>query len=84
MPASIHSLLHLSYLPPGTRHHAGYVASCAEIYDGFFCFHCPLFRPPNRDVAALVTMSDGVLKPEKDFSKDADKLIPEAELLAKV
>lgn len=29
-------------------------------------------------------MSDGVLKPEKDFSKDADKLIPEAELLAKV
>lgn len=29
-------------------------------------------------------MSDGVLKPEKDFSKDADKLIPEAEQLAKV
>lgn len=29
-------------------------------------------------------MSDGVLKPEKDFSKDADKLIPETELLAKV
>lgn len=29
-------------------------------------------------------MSDGVLKPEKDFSKDADKLIPEAEKLGKV
>jgi 26S proteasome regulatory subunit N5 len=30
-------------------------------------------------------MSDGgLLKPEKDFSKDADKLIPEAEQLAKV
>lgn len=30
-------------------------------------------------------MSDGaLLKPEKDFSKDADKLIPEAQELAKV
>jgi 26S proteasome regulatory subunit N5 len=29
-------------------------------------------------------MSAGVLKPEKDFTKDADKLIPEAEALAKV
>lgn len=30
-------------------------------------------------------MSDGqLMKPEKDFSKDADKLIPEAEALAKV
>jgi hypothetical protein len=29
-------------------------------------------------------MSDGLLKPEKDFSKDADKLIPESEQLAKV
>jgi len=29
-------------------------------------------------------MSDGILKPEKDYSKDADKLIPEAEQLAKV
>lgn len=30
-------------------------------------------------------MSDGgLMKPEKDFSKDADKLIPEAEQLAKV
>lgn len=29
-------------------------------------------------------MSDALLKPEKDFSKDADKLIPEAEALAKV
>ena len=29
-------------------------------------------------------MSEGILKPEKDYSKDADKLIPEAELLAKV
>lgn len=29
-------------------------------------------------------MSDGLLKAEKDFSKDADKLIPEAEQLAKV
>ncbi|KAJ5613765.1 26S proteasome non-ATPase regulatory subunit 12 [Penicillium herquei] len=28
-------------------------------------------------------MSDTLLKPEKDFSKDADKLIPEAEALAK-
>ncbi|KAL4791789.1 PCI domain-containing protein [Aspergillus venezuelensis] len=28
-------------------------------------------------------MSDGLLKAEKDFSKDADKLIPEAEQLAK-
>jgi hypothetical protein len=26
----------------------------------------------------------GLLKPEKDFTKDADKLIPEAEGLAKV
>jgi 26S proteasome regulatory subunit N5 len=30
-------------------------------------------------------MSDGTLfKPEKDYSKDADKLIPEAQELAKV
>jgi 26S proteasome regulatory subunit N5 len=29
-------------------------------------------------------MSGGLLKPEKDFTKDADKLIPEAEALAKV
>lgn len=29
-------------------------------------------------------MSDALLKPEKDFTKDADKLIPEAEALAKV
>lgn len=29
-------------------------------------------------------MSEALLKPEKDFSKDADKLIPEAEALAKV
>ena len=30
-------------------------------------------------------MSDGrILKPDKDFSKDADKQIPEAEKLAKV
>jgi len=29
-------------------------------------------------------MSDGALKPEKDFSKEADKQIPEAETLAKV
>jgi 26S proteasome regulatory subunit N5 len=29
-------------------------------------------------------MSDGALKPEKDFSKDADKQIPEAQELAKV
>jgi 26S proteasome regulatory subunit N5 len=29
-------------------------------------------------------MSGGLLKPEKDFTKDADKLIPEAESLAKV
>jgi hypothetical protein len=29
-------------------------------------------------------MSDGALKPEKDFSKEADQLIPEAEELAKV
>ena len=28
-------------------------------------------------------MSEGLLKPEKDFSKEADKLIPEAESLAK-
>lgn len=28
-------------------------------------------------------MADAALKPEKDFSKDADKLIPEAEKLAK-
>lgn len=29
-------------------------------------------------------MSDVLLKAEKDFTKDADKLIPEAEALAKV
>ena len=29
-------------------------------------------------------MSDAFLKPEKDFTKDADKLIPEAEALGKV
>lgn len=29
-------------------------------------------------------MSDTVLKPEKDFSKETDKQIPEAEKLAKV
>lgn len=29
-------------------------------------------------------MSDGALKPEKDFSKEVDKQIPEAEALAKV
>lgn len=34
--------------------------------------------------ASFVIMSGGLLKPEKDFTKDADKLIPEAEDLAKV
>lgn len=29
-------------------------------------------------------MSEAALKPEKDFSKEADKQIPEAEKLAKV
>lgn len=29
-------------------------------------------------------MSEGALKPEKDFSKETDKQIPEAEKLAKV
>jgi 26S proteasome regulatory subunit N5 len=29
-------------------------------------------------------MSETVLKPEKDFSKETDKQIPEAEKLAKV
>jgi 26S proteasome regulatory subunit N5 len=29
-------------------------------------------------------MSEAFLKPEKDYSKDADKLIPEAQELAKV
>lgn len=29
-------------------------------------------------------MSDGALKPEKDFSKEVDTQIPEAEALAKV
>lgn len=29
-------------------------------------------------------MSEGALKPEKDFSKEADKQIPEAEQLASV
>lgn len=29
-------------------------------------------------------MSGGLFKPEKDFSKEADSLIPEAEQLAKV
>ena len=47
-------------------------------------FIAHFFSHLGRDVAALVTMSDGVLKPEKDYSKDADKLIPEAEQLAKV
>jgi 26S proteasome regulatory subunit N5 len=29
-------------------------------------------------------MSEGALKPEKDFSKEVDKQLPEAESLAKV
>lgn len=29
-------------------------------------------------------MADAALKPEKDFSKEAEKTIPEAEQLAKV
>ena len=29
-------------------------------------------------------MPDGVLKAEKDFTKEADKLLPEAQQLAKV
>jgi 26S proteasome regulatory subunit N5 len=29
-------------------------------------------------------MSEGALKPEKDFSKEVDKLLPDAEKLAKV
>ena len=29
-------------------------------------------------------MSEAYLKPEKDYSKDADKIIPEAQELAKV
>lgn len=29
-------------------------------------------------------MSEGALKPEKDFSKEVDKQLPEAEALAKV
>jgi len=32
-----------------------------------------------------VTMSDGnIFKPDKDYTKDADKILPEAEELAKV
>lgn len=30
------------------------------------------------------SMADGIIKADKDFSKDADKQIPEAEALAKV
>jgi hypothetical protein len=30
------------------------------------------------------TMADAALKPERDYSKEADKQIPEAEELAKV
>jgi hypothetical protein len=29
-------------------------------------------------------MADGILKAEKDYTKEADKIIPEAESLAKV
>lgn len=32
----------------------------------------------------IVNMSEGILKPEKDFSAEADKQIPEAEKLASV
>lgn len=36
------------------------------------------------DFLEAAIMSDGALKPEKDFSKEVDKQIPEAEALAKV
>lgn len=50
---------------------------------------CHLYRFISRKLCqpllTSVIMSDGgLLKPEKDFTKDADKLIPEAEALAKV
>jgi hypothetical protein len=39
----------------------------------------------SHSINSLATMSDGTLfKPDKDFSKDADKILPEAESLAKV
>lgn len=48
----------------------------------------PCLLPLHADLRELpptfVIMSAGLLKPEKDFTKDADKLIPEAEALAKV
>lgn len=48
----------------------------------------PYLLPLQTDLRELpptfVIMSAGLLKPEKDFTKDADKLIPEAEALAKV
>lgn len=63
-----------------------------------YCFAllhcCIIFNPLDLSFSDLVNtqspsptvviMSDVLLKPEKDFSKDADKLIPEAEALAKV
>ena len=65
-------------------HQTDCVASYTEKHRSSFCFYYPLVALSNRDIAALVTMSEGILKPEKDYSKDADKLIPEAEKLGKV
>lgn len=42
------------------------------------------FLIDSKPQAPLVIMSDVLLKAEKDFTKDADSLIPEAEALAKV
>lgn len=39
---------------------------------------------PSEFTETLFTMADAALKPEKDFSKEVDKQIPEAEQLAKV
>lgn len=43
----------------------------------------PKHPGPSTSITSI-TMADAALKPEKDFSKEADKQIPEAEKLAKV
>jgi hypothetical protein len=46
---------------------------------------CPLCLNPTSPTGQIDIMSDGALfKPERDYTKEADKVIPEAQVLAKV
>lgn len=57
------------------------IRTIARRRGNIFCDYCTAY--PDCPFA-IVNMAEAAYKPEKDYSKDADKQIPEAEELAKV